>query len=148
VAGSDFRSRRFRTHSVKMGVLISLSALLLHLAWAGARSRPADLSAPWSALIVGLSFAVSALVVLLFPIHVGRDGLRAYDGIGRYHDVRWEEIEKASHPLGFYWVRHGRPGKALCFPVFMEDDEWFRRSVIALAPPGNPLRTLVESRST
>lgn len=82
----------------------------------------------------------------LCVVHVGPDGLRTTDGVGRYHDVRWEAMRRVRNVLGFLWVPHGKPGSALCFPIFLDDAAGFREYVLAHAPEDNPLRIYFAAR--
>ena len=122
--------------AMTVGVVLMSKLLTLTGRW-----RSEIWSDPLFALVALAALWLCAGVLwALFPVYVGPAGLRATDGIGRYHDVRWEEIEGVSSICGFLWVRHGRLGKALTVPKFLEDARGFREAVAQHAPEGNPLR--------
>ena len=137
-----FRERKFRFNLwtlmpvFTVGVAVGIEVLLLmghrnaHL-WRYPLAMVGTLAA--SGLFCGIIWT-------LFPVHAGTEGLRGTDGVGRFHDVRWNEMTKVSSLFGFYWVRHGKLGKSLCFPKFLEEKRGFRDYVLQHAPEDNPLR--------
>ncbi len=140
-----FRERRFRFNVWVLGAATTAGILLVSKLltitgrwrsdlWTNPFVAVVTLAALW--LLVGLAWT-------FFPTYVGPAGLRSTDGVGRYHDVRWDEIQGVSSFCGFYWIRHGKPGKALTVPKFLEDKTGFREAVAQYAPEGNPLRAAV-----
>jgi len=138
-----FREQKFRINlwllgsAVTVGTFLILEALTSTGRWHS--HILSDLGVSAVALIA--LWGLCAVVWFIYPVYIGTDGLRAPDGIGRVHEVRWDEIRQVSGLLGYYWVRHGKLGKALCIPMFLEDRAGFKESVRRYAPEGNPLRT-------
>jgi hypothetical protein len=92
-------------------------------------------------------FLFSGLTLFIWAIFVVRvtdQGIRTTDGIGRFHSVRWENMQSVRNICGFYHVKHGKTGTALMFPVFLTNSREFRADVIARTPPENALRQFLQ----
>ncbi len=137
-----FRERKFRFNVWVLGAAVTVAILLISklLTLTGRWHSDIWSDAFFAVLTLAAVWLATGLMWAFVPTYVGPAGLRATDGVGRYHDVRWEEIEGVSSVCGFLWVRHGRLGKALTVPKFLEDKAGFREAVALYAPEGNPLR--------
>lgn len=143
-----FRERTFRFNLVVVAAVMALAC------WLGVRLgtrsfvRPSLFFSSWPTDLGMLVATVVLCAVLrwLFVVQVGPDGLRTTDGVGRYHEVRWDAMRRVTNVTGFLWIPHGKLGKALMFPLFLERSAEFRDYVMAHAPAGNPLRTYLERR--
>ncbi|RYG35815.1 hypothetical protein EON81_11625 [bacterium] len=143
-----FRERTYRMNVVLLGLAMTVGCVVV---FEVLRMWLEELPHVWESrsiatfLIVGL-WIMGAAMWAMFPTFTGRDGLRGTDGIGRFHEVRWEDIQKVSSISGFLWIRHGKPGKALCLPMFLNDWRGFRDDILLHAPEDNPLRAYVMRR--
>ncbi|RYG47777.1 hypothetical protein EON79_06410 [bacterium] len=145
-----FRERTYRIDLVLYGLASTiLCVLILEGLRVGAGME--ELPHVWESRLIALiilvgTWGMCAIVRAVLPVFTGPDGIRAPDGLGRFHDVRWEEITKVSSIVGFLWVRHGKWGKALCFPMFLNDWSGFRGEVMRYASEDNPLRNYLFRR--
>lgn len=141
-----FRERKFRFNVWALGIVFTTllvgTTLLLNPPdrWLWVVRRDALHLISLAALI----WLFCGVLWALFPVFAGPDGLRATDGLGRFHDVPWDDITRVTSVSDFYWIRHGKWGKALCFPKFLEDKKGFREYVVQHAPEGNPLREYLQ----
>ena len=143
-----FRERTFRINLLPFALfLVGVALLVIEVprvaTW---RQEPLTLFGSYEWTMLGSMALLATGIWAAFPQHAGPDGLRGTDGVGRYHDVRWEEIGRVSSILGFLWVRHGKKGKALMMPKFMADGFGFREYVRRNAPDGNPLKSYLLAR--
>jgi hypothetical protein len=94
-------------------------------------------------LILGLA-SWSALGLLLCRVDVTEDGLT----LNLVNALPWAEVEAVtpSSILGLRYLKAYRKGRrwAWWFPLYLADEDGFRRAVIERAPAGNPFRTLFE----
>ena len=86
----------------------------------------------------------SALGLLLCQIDVTEDGLT----LNSVNALPWTQVEAVtpSNILGLRYLKARRKGRrwAWWFPLYLADEDGFRRAVIERAPAGNPFRTLFE----
>lgn len=139
-----FRERAFRSSPLVLALFLTTVELVAIPFVAS----PAVLGLPvfWAglaALLAGI-WTFSLVVCRLFPLYVGPDGLRSYNGVGIHYDVPWAAMRSVGKAPGYLLVRHGRWGSALCVPVFLSDQAGFAEYVRAHAPEDNPLRRALE----
>lgn len=137
-----FREHRYRINPWPLGIVLTIFGMLSMQFLIVGISDVSSMESyvPDFAPVVGAMWLLTGFAWKFFPVFTGPDGLRATDGIGRYQNVRWEEIQKVSTFLGFLWIRHGKWGKALCLPIFLRDWPAFQKDVLLHAPDENPLR--------
>lgn len=98
----------------------------------------------WIWVAFGSAVMILGTIVLLgarkiWPVHAGPEGVRTYDGLGIYSDLRWEDIAGVNKALGYYWINTSS-GKTLTVPTYLEEMQEFRAYVRRYAPDDNPLR--------
>lgn len=138
-----FRERKFRFSVISLGAVSTAVVVILSEVFSPRSVRLFSLpeyAVGYVSILAGMWFFFFVLRHL-YPTYAGPDGLRSYDGIGRYIDVPWNDIQKVSAIVGYLWIRHGKLGRALCVPKFLEDWNGFRGYVLDHAPEGNPLRS-------
>ena len=102
-----------------------------------------------------VSYGVSVAIMMMvghhyFWLYVTSDGIRSYDGLGLYHDVRWDQMRSTYRlilfpGISYTCVRHSAGGFAIVIPHFLNDFAQCRDNVLRLAPASNPLRARLEN---
>lgn len=149
-------SHRYRASNRGYFIMSGLIASLGVLSWVlGSRI---SVVGSFYATLAGaalVTYAISVALMMMaanhfYWVYVMSDGLRSYDGLGIYHDVRWEDM-KGTYQLKLFpgvtytCIRH-TGGFAIAIPRFLQEFGAFRANVIRLAPPDNLYRQRVESQ--
>jgi hypothetical protein len=141
VALETKRPRRFR---LAMGPLLLLGALVQAptvAAFGYFGAMPLRLFIP---LVLLGAASWSSITLLLCQVDVTEAGLT----LNSVNALPWAQVEAVTHAnfLGLRYLKAHRRGRrwAWWFPLYLADEDGFRRAVIERAPAGNPFRTLFE----
>lgn len=125
------------------------TGLLLALLREGLALEPLALLARWRWLLAACA-AAAGLVVVLFRVRVGPEGLRAFNAWGLYRTVDWKDIE-AVQLVSLLGLRYARAeidkvGGPLWIPLFLARREQFAAMVREYAGADHPLTKTLDGK--
>jgi hypothetical protein len=104
-----------------------------------------------TALTAVVAAALVAVPFAVVKVYLRWDGLRCYDAYGFYHFVPWGAVEavRPANFLGLKYLRVRAAGlpRELWVPLFLADNQGFRRAVAELAGPEHPLALSLQQQA-
>ena len=102
-----------------------------------------------SAIIPLGLYVILWVVAILMPITVRPNGIKCYNLQGRYKNILWPQIEKAylfkNHGLPYAFVEAASLSSPITIPLYLENMQDFKNTVITFAGNGNPLSVFLEN---
>jgi hypothetical protein len=98
-----------------------------------------------------LAAGLVSAAIAYYGVYLCLDGIRCYDSLNIYQFARWGSLEGV-RPINFLGLRYLRVRAAglrreLWVPLFLSDPDGFRKVVVALAGPANPLTQWLEQQA-
>lgn len=133
--------RRFRLATRPILVFAALTLIPALAAWP-------FVSPALASMVLAACLFQDASFYFICQVEVTRNGLR----LNRINFLPWGQISRValSNVLGLKYLKAYRIGGRWpwWFPLYLADEDGFRRAVVERAPAGNPVRALFEAEAS